>query len=186
VHRAERAAFAGEGEPMIGTRVKIAVGGALILLTVGATTAGAGGGVQRAQLDSFKEVPTLATGGTGAFSATVNTTTDRIRYTLRYSGMSARVQQAHIHLGRPAIAGGISAWLCDSAATPGPAGTPACPARRGTVQGVIAPADVLGPTAQGIGAGQFNALVRTVRNNATYVNVHTVAFPPGEIRGQIN
>ena len=53
------------------------------------------------------------------------------------------------------------------------------------MQGVITQADVIGPTTQGIGAGQFNALVRSVRNTATYVNVHTANFPPGEIRGQI-
>jgi len=172
---------------MIGTRTKIAVAGALVLVAGSAATAGAGaGGVERATLNSFAEVPTLSTTGTGAFQATVNTTTNRIRYTLRYSQMSARVQQAHIHLGRPAIAGGISAWLCDSAAAPGPAGTPACPRRRGTVEGVITPADVIGPATQGLNSGAFNALVRAVRNQATYVNVHTAAFPPGEIRGQIH
>jgi hypothetical protein len=172
---------------MIRTRTKAAIAGALILVAGSAATAGAGtAGVERATMVSFAEVPTLSTTGTGAFRATVNTTADRIAYTLRYSKMSAQVQQAHIHLGRPGIAGGISAWLCDSAAVPGPAGTPACPARRGSVQGVITRADVLGPTAQGLGAGAFNAMVRAVRNNATYVNVHTRAFPSGEIRGMIH
>jgi CHRD domain len=172
---------------MVGTRTKAVIAGALILVAGSAATAGAGsGGIERATMMSFAEVPTLSTTGTGTFQATVNNTTNRIRYTLQYSRMSARVQQAHIHLGRAAIAGGVSAWLCDSAAAPGPAGTPACPARRGTVRGVITPADVIGPTAQGMSAGQFNALVRAVRNNATYVNVHTRAFPTGEIRGPIH
>jgi hypothetical protein len=172
---------------MIGTRTKAVIAGALILVAGSTATAGAGaGGIQRATMDSFGEVPTLSTTGTGTFAATINNTTNRISYTLRYSQMSARVQQAHIHLGRPAIAGGISAWLCDSAAVPGPAGTPACPARRGTVQGVITPADVIGPTAQGLQPGQFNALVRAIHNHATYVNVHTGAFPSGEVRGMIH
>jgi CHRD domain len=171
---------------MIGTRTKAAIAGALILLAGSATTAGAGTASEQATMTSFAEVPTLSTTGTGSFAATVNRTTNRIRYTLRFSKMSARVTQAHIHLGRPAIAGGISAWLCQSAAAPGPAGTPDCPARRGTVQGVITRADVIGPTTQGMAVGAFNALVRAVRNNATYVNVHTRAFPSGEIRGMIH
>jgi hypothetical protein len=172
---------------MIGTRTKAVIAGAMILLAGSAATAGAGaGGLERATMNSFAEVPTLSTAGNGTFQATVNQATDRIQYTLRFRQMSARVTQAHIHLGRAAIAGGIAAWLCDSPANPGPAGTPACPARRGTVRGVITPADVQGIATQGLGAGAFNAMVRAVRNNATYVNVHTVAFPPGEIRGSIN
>ena len=173
---------------MIRTRTKAAIAGALILVAGSTATAGAGtAGTMRAAMNSFGEVPlTLSTPGTGTFQATANRATDRIRYTLRFSQMSARVTQAHIHLGRPAIAGGISVWLCDSAANPGPAGTPACPARRGTVQSVITRADVIGPTTQGMRAGAFNALMRAVNNNATYVNVHTTAFPSGEIRGPIH
>ena len=61
---------------------------------------------------------------------------------------------------------------------------PVCPAS-GTVTGVIDPADVIGPEDQGIAAGEFQELVRAIRRNATYVNVHTDAFPNGEIRGNV-
>jgi hypothetical protein len=169
---------------MKGTRVKVAVGGALIFLAVGATTAGAGGGVERAALNSYGEVPTLSTGGTGNFSATINTTTDRIRYTLRYSGVSGNVQQAHIHIGRMATVGGVAAFLCSNLAD-APAGAPACPRRAGTVSGVVLRNEVVGIADQGLGAGQFAEVVRAIRRGATYVNVHTVPFPSGEIRGQI-
>jgi hypothetical protein len=66
-----------------------------------------------------------------------------------------------------------------------PAGTPACPRRRGSVSGVITRADVIGPGAQGLAAGHFNELVRAIGAGATYVNVHTDRFPSGEIRGPI-
>jgi hypothetical protein len=169
---------------MVGTRTKVALGGALLLLAGAATSAEAGGGTHRAALNSFAEVPTLSTPGAGTFAATVNTTADRIRYTLSYAGVTTPVQQAHIHLGRTATAGGVSAFLCSNLAG-APAGTPACPARRGSVSGVIGRADVVGPSAQALGAGHFNELVRAVRAGATYVNVHTERFPGGEIRGQI-
>ena len=39
--------------------------------------------------------------------------------------------------------------------------------------------------AQGIAAGDFGALLRAIRAEATYANMHTPNFPNGEIRGQI-
>lgn len=168
---------------MLGTRTKAAVAGALILLAGAAPSADAGGGLHQATLAGFTEVPTVSTLGSGAFRATL--TAGRINYTLRYSRMSGRVQQAHIHLGAARTTGGISAWLCDTAAVPGPAGTPDCPARRGTVTGVIRAARVVGPAGQGIAAGEFAELSRAIRAGVTYVNVHTVPIPAGEIRGQM-
>jgi hypothetical protein len=52
------------------------------------------------------------------------------------------------------------------------------------VTGTIVAADVVGPTAQGIDPGDFDSLVRAIRQGATYSNVHTAKFPSGEIRGQ--
>ena len=41
------------------------------------------------------------------------------------------------------------------------------------------------PAKLGIAAGEFAELVRAMRNGATYVNVHSVTYPAGEIRGNI-
>lgn len=62
---------------------------------------------------------------------------------------------------------------------------PPCPPTAGMVTGVIDPADVIGPTAQGIAPGEFDELVRAIRAGTAYVNVHTNKHPGGEIRGQI-
>jgi hypothetical protein len=54
------------------------------------------------------------------------------------------------------------------------------------VSGTITSADVIGPAGQGIAPGEFDELVRALREGATYANVHTTLYPGGEIRGQID
>jgi hypothetical protein len=44
---------------------------------------------------------------------------------------------------------------------------------------------VIGPTGQGIAAGQFEEFVEALRAGIAYANVHTTGFPGGEIRGQL-
>src|SRR5207247_7422903 len=84
------------------------------------------------------------------------------------------------------VAGGISVWLCQTAAPfLDPAGlAKTCP-QSGTVEGTITAANVIGPTGQGIAAGEFAELVRAIRGGVTYANVHSTKFPTGEIREQI-
>jgi hypothetical protein len=53
------------------------------------------------------------------------------------------------------------------------------------VEGTITPAQVLVQDAQGFAAGDFDELVRAIRAGATYANVHSSVFSPGEIRGQL-
>jgi hypothetical protein len=138
----------------------------------------------RATLTGYEEIisPTagaVSTVARGTFRASVNSST--IRYTLRYQGIEGGTAvAAHIHFAQRHTNGGVSAFLC------GGGDKPACPAAGGTVEGVVDAADVIGPAAQGIAAGQFAELVRAMRAGATYVNVHSApTYPGGEIRGQI-
>jgi hypothetical protein len=173
-------------------RLKLAAGVAVLGLT-GIGTAAIAHDNSRfdANLTGYEETPTLSTSGTGTFKAWINRGKDEIRYVLTYAGpfdanpAGGTVTQAHIHLGAPAIAGGISVFLCSNLGN-GPAGTPACPPAPATVSGTITPAQVIGPANQGIQAGEFAELVRALRARATYANVHTTTFPAGEIRGQIS
>lgn len=130
-----------------------------------------------ATLSSFEETPlTLSTPGTGSFRAKISPS--MIEYELSYANTAGTVLVAHIHLGRPAITGGVIAFLC------GGGGKPACPPE-GTVTGTIVDSDIIGPTGQGIVPGEFNEAVRAILAGATYANVHTNLFPGGEIRGPI-
>jgi len=163
---------------------KIALASVLVAataLTVAGTVALAGRGGERHQLRAgligYQEVPVKSTTGHGRFQATVQD--DGIHYTLQYEGLETDALFAHIHFGQPAVNGGISAFLCNGT------DTPACPAREGTVEGVIEASDVVGPNDQGIEPGSLAELVQAMRAGVTYANVHTTRFTGGEIRGQI-
>ena len=150
---------------------------AAVALAVGAAVATAGRSGADARLSGYREVPAISTEGRGSFHAEIG---DReIRYRLRYGDVEGGdVLFAHIHFGKPATNGGVIAFLC------GGGGKPECPAS-GEVSGVIVPDDVVGPEAQGIAPGEFHELVRAIKRNATYVNVHTETYPTGELRGNV-
>ncbi|ONI72692.1 hypothetical protein ALI144C_42505 [Actinosynnema sp. ALI-1.44] len=140
----------------------------------------------REQLSGYHEHPLpLSTTGTGSFRATLNERTQEITWQLSYADMSGAVTQAHIHFGHAFQAGGISAFLCTNAGN-GPAGTQLCPAAPATISGTLRAADVVGPAAQGIAAGEFAELARAFRSGVTYANVHSATFPAGEIRAQLD
>ena len=130
----------------------------------------------------------VSTGASGSFSAKLNNSGDIIDYVLSYQGLEGTVTQAHIHFGQPSTVGGIVVWLCQTAGTPGPPAvaniTPLCPTE-GTVNGTITAEQVLDQALQGISAGEFDELVRALRAETAYANVHSSLHTPGEIRGPI-
>ncbi len=148
-----------------------------ILLAVPSTLPAQPQATMKARLSGFEEVPTLSVSGSGEFRLKVGD--GIIDFELTYTGLTGVPLAAHIHLGRQAVNGGVIAFLC------GGGSKPPCPAPPATVTGVIVAADIIGPAAQGIAAGEFAEAVQAILARATYANVHTATFPGGEIRGQI-
>ena len=132
----------------------------------------------KADLDGYQEFPAVFSTGTGEFEARIVGNT--IEYELSYENLEgATTTQAHVHFGKRSDSGGVSFFLC------GGGDKPPCPPDSGTVTGVVDPTDIIGPTNQGIAPGEFEEIVRAMRDGVTYANVHTDKHPGGEIRGQI-
>lgn len=173
-------------------RRRLAVGAAILAIAGFVASSGViatadnGSRTIRVRLTGYQEDPlTVSTTGTGTLRLRVDEQDQELTYQLRYANLLGSVTQAHIHFGGVAQSGGISAWLCGTTANPGPAGTPVCAVSAGTVTGTIEAADVVGPVGQGIEPQAMNELLAAIEAETTYVNVHTSAFPGGEIRSQI-
>ena len=156
----------------------------------------------RTRLTDFGEVAPQLTGGTGTFHGTLSEDGTRIDWTLTYTGLTGAAQMAHIHFGPRQNTGGVVVFFCNTMAggagsrnggtiTSAAAAAFACPddgtpAHAGTITGFWTKADVQAVTAQNVVAGNFAGLVRFLRAGLGYCNVHTVAHPGGEIRGQVS
>jgi len=140
----------------------------------------------RADLRGFEEPPSVSSTGSGEFRARISPDETSFEYDLTFQDLEGDVTQSHIHIGQKGVNGGISIWLCGTAALPGPPGTPSCGGpRAGGASRTVTAADVIGPAGQGIAAGEFAEVLAAMREGFTYANVHSTRNPPGEIRGQI-
>jgi hypothetical protein len=165
-------------------RIRLAVASALVFSLAAASIAVAAtrdhgkrgdsqdGNQFQAHLIGYEEVPSINSPGVGDVSITVGT--DQLTYQLSFSGITPAV--AHVHVGQAGVSGGISFFLC------GGGGKPACTSG---MTGTIVPGDVMAISAQGFSAGDLNAVIAAMRAGVTYANMHTAAFPNGEIRGQL-
>ena len=154
-----------------------------------------------AKLVGVRETPIVISGATGHVTVTISHDEKSIDYELTYNGLegskvtNGKVLFAHIHVGRPTVAGGVAVFFCgggntDATKTP-------CPAEAGpgthnpAVKGTWTAADIAGPAAQGVdptnpnGEDSFARLVKAIKSGLSYANVHTTRSPGGEIRGQL-
>lgn len=126
-----------------------------------------------APLTGMEEVPPVNTNSTGiSIFELLNSNT--LNYKLNVTNMD-NIKAAHIHLGNFSENGDVVATLFNSSKTP-------TDIINGTlVEGQITTANLQGPLKE----KTIPDLVQLINSTQTYVNIHTVEYPNGEIRGQL-
>jgi len=133
----------------------LAVAAATLVLSVGA--AGAETMKFKADLTGPAETPPTDSKGTGTLSATYDTATKTLSWTVDYSGLTGPAIAAHFH--GPAPAG-----------KPAPIEVPLKPPLDSPMKG---------------SATLTDAEAKDLMDGMMYFNIHTAANKPGEIRGQM-
>jgi hypothetical protein len=131
----------------------------------------------RAHAHGGEEVPPVDTRAQGQAIFRLSEDGDEISYKVIVANI-VDVTQSHIHLAPAGVTGGIVVWLYPSA--------PPAQLIPGRSQGVLAEGEITEEDlVGGLADMDLEALLDALRTGGAYVNVHTVANPPGEIRGQI-
>lgn len=121
-----------------------------------------------------EEVPlcaSAAAGATGSATVTISADKSTITVNLTFSGLSGPATNAHIHYGEAGVAGGVIFPLGANPVSP--------------VNATFDAADY--PASPPTGApATFAAFVTDMEDGKAYINVHSAACMPGEIRGQID
>jgi hypothetical protein len=166
----------------------LAAGAAALAVAAYALAGGSGPGFNHlsATLGGYQETPSISSTGSANFTADVAKDGQSVDWKMSYAALEGNITQSHIHFGQRGVAGGISVFLCTNLGN-GPAGTQACPGPHdGTISGTFRPVDVIGPTAQGIAAGEWDELMNAIDAGKAYANIHSNIWPAGEIRAQLN
>ena len=124
-------------------------------------------------LEGEFENPQVDTNASGM--AVFKITQDRIWYMINITGID-KVTSAHIHSGALSENGPILASLFGSNDT-----------ETGNINGTLTQGNITGQMLEGQAAAsdQLSEIVSGMKNGTTYVDVHTINYPAGEIRGQI-
>ena len=131
------------------------------------------GGVVRftSDLSADQEVATAVVDSAGIGSARLTARRgDRLAVNIRFRGLSGPLTMAHLHLGPAGTNGPVVADLAGGI-------------YKNEVRLRIRAADVVGPLAQA--ADPFVALLNELAAGNVYINLHTAAYPAGELRGQV-
>lgn len=148
----------------------------------GIQSAAKGGKVHNfvAPLSGGEEVPPADTKGRGLSKFQLNKEGNALSFKLIAANIEG-VTQAHIHCGAAGVNGPVVAFLYGfNADGISPNGV--------LSEGTITPADVIlrpdSPQCPG-GVANFDEMLAKMASGDAYVNVHTLVYPGGEIRGQI-
>lgn len=125
--------------------------------------------LKAAALSGRQEAPPVATTATGNATVSVDPALGQIVVTVNVSGLSD-ITEAHLHVGPPGADGPIIFPLSS-----GPFTSP--------LVVTLTTSNLVPASAQGIDT--IGDAIQAIQSGRTYVNVHTTAFPDGELRGQV-
>jgi len=128
-----------------------------------------------APLSGAQEVPPRETRARGNATFQLNADGTELAFRLIVANIE-NVTQAHIHCAPAGVNGPVVAWLYPLAPPDQPI--------PGRTNGILSEGIITGVTSDSCGA-TLSELVERMRDGGTYVNVHTLQSPPGEVRGQI-
>lgn len=150
---------------------------AMLSLSLAVPAMAAGGKNFVAHLSGGEEVPAVETLAQGQVIFHLDRSGNELSYKLIAANIE-NVAMSHIHLAPAGVNGPVVVWLYPSA-------PPAqlIPGRFSGVlaEGTITAANLVGPLA----GKDLSDLIAEMDGGNAYVNVHTSAYPAGEIRGQI-
>jgi len=121
-----------------------------------------------ADLSGANQVPPVTADGTGDATVTISDDGQSVSWDISYSGLTGDPAAGHIHFGAADVAGPVMIPF----ATVTPTGS----------SGTFAAADY--QAGEGLPA-DWGGVLAAIRDGNAYVNIHTAANPPGEIRGQL-
>lgn len=131
-----------------------------------------------ATLSGDEEVPPAETRARGTAHFQLKSDGPGLSYRLIVANIM-NVTMAHIHLAPSGVNGPVVAWLYPSA--------PPAQLIPGRFNGVLAQGSIDETNLVGPLAGEpLEALIEALESGNAYVNVHTLQYPGGEIRGQID
>lgn len=156
------------------SRVIVVLSTVLLALLLSATVFAQGNGPAnyRAHLSGGEEVPAVDTDAQGQAIFQFNNDGSALSYKLIVANIDD-VVAAHIHCGEAGVNGPVGVTLFSGGPT--------------SANGVLAQATVDSPDAGNACGWETLADVKSaIDSGGAYVNVHTLANPPGEIRGQVH
>jgi hypothetical protein len=152
---------------------KLLLGAAVALLLLPAAAAQAETINARAILGGGDEVPVVLTGAVGVADLVIDTDTRTIAVEIRVFNIPTGTTAGHIHAGPKGVAGPVVVDF------------PIPRDRVGDLSiGFTVNVSSLRPN-PAIGINTMDDVIQAIVGGGAYVNIHTVTWPAGEIRGQI-
>ena len=124
------------------------------------------------------EVPANGSDAEGSFKLKLAPDGQSARFDLKITEPIENVTQSHLHLGPAGSNGGVVVWLY-------PAAPPAA-LIAGETDGRLASGTITVDSLVGALDDNWDGFIDALEEGRIYVNVHTTAFPGGEIRDQVH